>query len=233
MVADGRDRCWSADAGGGSYYAAGTSSGSVQRVIAVTDTVAPLVRITSPLDAAAIDPRTPLVVTVEATDAVGVAQIVLSAAGAVSATTTRAVVPPSTSRVETFTFTVSPPPAAGGTVALTATATDGAGNIGNATPVNVRILDVVPPDVATTVPADGATKVDTATTVQVHFTEPMDEATLRRHNRPPSWGAAVLVSLAVNPADDTVTLTPLTSWRRTHRSRLTLETGAHDEPGTC
>ncbi len=63
------------------FDAAGNSSGVVTRAVTVTDAVAPAVRIVSPLAGAQIDPRTPLTVTIEATDAVGVSQISLAATG--------------------------------------------------------------------------------------------------------------------------------------------------------
>ncbi len=56
------------------FDSANNSSGVVSRQVTVTDAIAPTVRILTPIAGAQIDPRTPLTVTVEATDAIGVTQ---------------------------------------------------------------------------------------------------------------------------------------------------------------
>src|SRR5262249_29883164 len=151
--------------------------GSISRTVDVSDVVAPSVQITSPVQNAALDPRSPIGVVVTAADAVGVTSMSFSATGVVSAAETRAV-PSSATRTETFTVNVTPLPAPGGTLTLAAAARDAAGNTGTAPAVTVRILDVVAPNVDSIQPANGATGVDPAAPIVVRFTEPMDRATL-------------------------------------------------------
>jgi hypothetical protein len=188
---------------------AGVSSNAVQRTVTVNDVIAPQVRIVSPAADALVDPRQPVQITVEATDAIGVTRVAFAASGTLSASESRNVTPPATARSEVFTLTVTPHPVAGGTVTLNATARDAAGNQGNATAVTFRLQDVVPPDVASTVPADGATGIDQSTAVNVRFTEPMDRTTLTAANIRLRRGADVIAAaIAIAPTDDEVTLTP-------------------------
>src|SRR5262249_35866864 len=90
------------------------------------DTIAPQVAISSPLAGALVDPRSPLAVTVSASDAGGVAQIALSGTGVATTTETRTISPAATSRVETFNVPFEVLPPTGGALTLTATARDAA-----------------------------------------------------------------------------------------------------------
>ena len=91
----------------------GNSSGITSRAVTVTDAIAPVVRIVSPTAGAQIDPRQPLTITVEATDAAGVGQISFTAGGAATASESRSIAPLVTTRTETFTVTFGTPSADG------------------------------------------------------------------------------------------------------------------------
>src|SRR5206468_12665608 len=124
-----------------------------------------------------------------------------------SASETRTISPAATSHTETFTVTVTPLPAAGGTLTFNASARDAAGNIGNATGVSVRLADVVPPDVVSVAPVNGATNVDPFTSIVVRFSEPTDRATLNGASIQLLRGSTVVAtSLVIGGNDDQVTL---------------------------
>ena len=191
------------------FDTAGNSSGLSTRRVTVTDVVAPAVRIAAPLPDSEVDPRVPLQVSVEASDAVGVTQIGLTATGAATLSEIRPVAPPALARTEVFAVTVAVPPPAGGTLVLRASARDEAGNAVQSDAVSVRIRDVVPPAVAAVHPADGAAAVDPNTTVSIEFTEPMDGASLTSAALTLSRdGFAEPVTVSVSVDGRTVTLTP-------------------------
>ena len=192
------------------FDTSGNSSGPFTRSVVVADTVAPQVQIVSPVSGALLDPRSPVAVTVTATDAVGVSAISFVASGSVDVAETRPVAPPAPSRTETFTVNVSPIPAVGGTLTLNASARDAAGNPAATAAVTIQLRDVVAPDVISTVPINGASAVDPLSTVVVRFSEPMDRATLNTTSLQLLRGTtAIPVSLAVGGTDDVVTLTPV------------------------
>ena len=157
---------------------AGNLSAEVSRDVTIRDANAPAVSITSPAAGADIDPRVPLAVSVEATDAVGIAEIGLTASGLLATTTTRAISPAETTRTEVFTLTFAELPVAGGQLTLTGSARDAVGNQSLSSPVTVSIRDVVAPVVLSVVPADAATGIELASAVVITFSEPMDRATL-------------------------------------------------------
>ena len=89
---------------------------------------------------------------------------------------------------------------------------DGTGSTGPdpvTPPVTVTVRDVVAPTVLAVVPANGATNVDSAATVVVTFSEPMDRATLTAAAIRLSAGATPIATNVSIAADDrSVTLTP-------------------------
>ncbi|HXH07600.1 MAG TPA: Ig-like domain-containing protein, partial [Vicinamibacterales bacterium] len=153
------------------------AAGQVADVQLDLDTVAPQVTIASPAAGAAVDPRSPLAVTVEAGDAGGLVEIAFSASGVATASETRAIAPPAASRSEIFTVPFTAPLPIGGSLTLTVTAKDAAGNQATATRT-VAVLDVVPPEVVFIAPADGATDVDPNTAIVVQFSEPVSRASV-------------------------------------------------------
>jgi hypothetical protein len=217
------------------FDAAGNSSGVVARNVTVTDTIAPQVHIASPAGGASIDPRSPLAVSVEAADQVGVIEIAFNAAGATSAAEVRPVTPSATNRIESFSVTFATPPAAGGTLTLAASARDAANNVGSAAPVVVSVLDVVAPDVAGVTPAHGATAVDPQTAIVVEFSEPMDRATLNASTLALSQGGTpVPTAIAFTTDDRIATLTPVTQPLALNTAfTLTVGAGARDRAGNA
>src|SRR5438309_11369636 len=87
---------------------------------------------------------------------------------------TRPVTPAATATTQTFNAPFATLPVSGGTLTLTATARDAAGNQGVAPPATVRVRDVVPPQVTQVTPPDGAPGVHPPTTIRVQFSEPVD-----------------------------------------------------------
>ena len=193
------------------FDVAGNTSGTQTRTLNVTDTVAPSVQITSPVPASPVDPREPLSVVVSATDAVGVTEISFNALGAAASSETRAISPASPGVAETFLLTFGVPPAAGGSLTLSASARDAAGNVGTVAPVVVQVLDVVAPAVAAITPVNGATGVDPQAVVIVEFSEPMNGAMLTPANlllvRGPTPEP---VDISVSPDGRSAILTPVT-----------------------
>ncbi|MEN3340225.1 MAG: large repetitive protein, partial [Acidobacteriota bacterium] len=172
------------------------------------DTIAPQVTITVPAAGAQMDPRVPLAVTVTASDAAGVAQIGISAAGATSAAEVREITPAAQSRTEMFTVPFTTFPATGGTVVLNATARDNAGNQASAV-VTVTVRDVVAPGIILVTPASEAGAVEADAAIVVRFSEPIARATVTATSiRLTLAGAAVTAAIGYADGDRIVTLTP-------------------------
>src|SRR5262249_38807518 len=147
----------------------------------VIDSTPPQVTIAAPLGGASIDPRLTLPVTVNATDFIGVAQVSLTATltplVGTAFSETRTVTPAVASRSEIFQVPFASLPSAGGSLTLSATARDGAGNQGT-TNVVVSVQDVVPPSMLSISPAAGAIDVDPASSIVVRFSEAVARATV-------------------------------------------------------
>lgn len=192
-----------------SLDAAGNVSAAISREVAIRDATAPAVAVTSPPAGAEIDPRVPLAVTVQASDAVGVAEAGLTTTGLVSGTTTRIVSPAAASHTEQFEITFQQPPVAGGSLTLTGSARDSAGNEGVSPAVTVTVRDVVAPVITTVAPPPGALGVATDTAIVITFAEPMDRATLTAAAvRLTDDGDVVDTAMSIADDDRSVTLTP-------------------------
>lgn len=188
---------------------AGNESAPAATSVTLLDTLAPTVTITSPAPGAAVDPRAPLDVTVQATDNVGVTEITLSATGAAATSETRPVSPAAASRSETFSVTFATPPPTGGALTLDARARDAAGNQGTAASVAVNVRDVVAPTVAEVSPANGAIGVDPAVVVSVRFSEPVARASVTATSVSLTTPAgAVPATIGFSDGDRVVTLAP-------------------------
>ena len=189
---------------------AGNVSASALRSVQVVDSIGPGVQITSPAPGTLVDPRTPLRVTVRATDNVGVTEIALSAAGAANTSETRPISPAAPSRTETFTIDFASLPPAGGSLTLDARARDGAGNQGTAASLTLAVRDVVPPTVVEVSPPAGATEIDPNTTVSVRFSEAVARATLSESTLQLRTDAgAVTATVSMSDGDRVVTITPV------------------------
>ncbi len=210
--------------------AAGNASSDIVRVVSVRDAAGPDVGVTSPLASATIDPRESLSVVVNATDDVSVAEVGLTTSGAIVGTTTRPIAPAQASATETFTLTFATLPSAGGTLTLTGTARDTAGNQSTSTPITVTVLDVVAPTVTSVSPGNGATSVALSSSVVVSFSEPMDRATLTASSIRLSDGATpVPVALAIAADDRSVTLTPSSPLTENTLYTVSVDAGVRDK----
>ncbi len=191
------------------FDAAGNTSAELTRVLTVRDANAPVVSIDSPAAGAGVDPRSPLAVSVHATDSIGVAEIGLSTTGLMSSTSTRPISPAAAAHTELFEITFSELPASGGQLTLTGSARDGAGNQSASTPVTIAVLDVVPPAVTVVTPANAATGVETTTAVVIQFSEPLDRASVvGAAVRLLSGESPIVAAITVAADDRSVTLTP-------------------------
>ena len=173
------------------------------------DTVSPQVTLSAPAAGAQIDPRSPLLVTVNATDQTGVAQVSLQASGVVTFAETRAIAPAQVSTSQIFTVPFGSLPPTGGSLALSASARDAAGNQMNSATVTVAVLDVVPPQIVLVSPAAGTVDVEPTTNPVIQFAEPIARASVTPGTLTmTSGGAPVPVSYVFANGDRTVTMTP-------------------------
>jgi len=130
---------------------------SAPLAITILPDAAPVVSIVAPIAGLSARNGERVVVTVRASDDVGVAQIGYRAAtGRPQDAVARAVTPAVLAREESFEFVVPANLAPGATIAIQASAADTQGQITNAASVNIAVLDAVPPTVAIT----GATSGD-------------------------------------------------------------------------
>src|SRR5207245_1425143 len=124
--------------------------------ISVDPDLAPAVTITAPSNGATTNSGSHLTVFVHATDDVGVAQVGFQAVGAVNATSSLRVDPPSTASDTTFAIDVPADAVGGSTIDLKVAAIDTAGQSSATTTVSVLVADVTPPSVQITSPGAGA-----------------------------------------------------------------------------
>jgi hypothetical protein len=198
------------------------------------DTIAPQVSIVGQAAGALIDPRTPLAVTVQASDAGGVAEIGFGASGVAGVSVTRSVTPPSASRTETFTVPFDELPVSGGTLTLTASARDAAGNSAAAAPVTINVRDVVAPDVVSVLPAAGATGVEPTAPIVVRFSEAIDRASVTAASaRVTSAGAVVQTTASFSDGDRTLTLTPASALKLNTTFAIEVSTQVKDAAGNA
>ncbi len=173
------------------------------------DTIAPQVAITAPAAGAQVDPRSPLPVTVGASDQGGVAQVTLQASGVVAFTETRSIAPAQQSAAPLFSIPFATLPATGGSLTLVATSRDAAGNQTNSASVIVSVLDVVAPQVVLVSPPSGAVDVEPTTAAAVQFSEPIARASITALSLSvTSAGAPVQVSYLFGDSDRSVTIIP-------------------------
>jgi len=205
------------------------------RTVQVVDSIAPAVQTTSPTPGTVVDPRTPLSVTVSATDNAGATEVTLSASGAASFTETRPISPAAPSRTEAFSIAFASLPATGGSLTLEARARHAAGNQGVAASVTVTVRDVVPPTVAEVNPSPGATEVDPNTTVIVRFSEAVARATVSESTlRLTTTAGTVPVTFTFSDGDRIVTLTPVSRPLPLKTAfSLTVGTGVTDVAGNA
>lgn len=210
----------------------GNWSVPVTRTVTITDVIGPVVAITSPAANAEIDPRVPLPVIVQASDVGNVAQVAFSASGAASASETRDLAAPSASATETFTVNFPTLPPTGGTLTLSASARDVAGNQANAAGVTLRVRDVVAPTVEEVTPIDGATGVDRGTTVHLTFSELMSAATLTAATIELRNGATPVPATVTAGGDGrSATLTPSALLAYNTLYTVVVGTGVADQAG--
>ncbi len=175
---------------------------SVERRVTVLDTTAPSVSITSPAAGARVDPRTPLVVTVTASDPGGVAEIELGAL-------LQTFAPPQADVTASFALPFDPLPVTAGQRTLVAIARDAAGNAGTSPPVVVNVQDVVAPVVSSVDPPAAAVDVPLESNVVVRFSEPLDPATLSVASaRLEVGGSPVPLALELTAGNSVLTLDP-------------------------
>ncbi len=187
---------------------AGNTSATRSVSVNVVDALPPTVVIDSPAAGSDHDPRNSLAVVINAADNAGIREIAFSADGGATASETRTISPVEVAVSETFNLDFVAPLPTGGSVILNATAHDLGGNLANALPAIVNILDVVAPQVVEVTPADGATEVDPATSVGISFSEPIDPASVTAASVTLTNGGPVPASLAFSADNSLVTLTP-------------------------
>ncbi|CAB1061810.1 hypothetical protein D1BOALGB6SA_6585, partial [Olavius sp. associated proteobacterium Delta 1] len=136
--------------------AARNRSVPVQRTLSVTDGSGPIVNITSPLPGTFFRPGDDVEVVVEASDFSSVTSIGFSASGVASASDERSFDPAVEAATATFSFQIPADAPAAGSLFLSASATDAAGNTESAPVVSVGILDITNPTVSLTYPHEGA-----------------------------------------------------------------------------
>ena len=132
------------------------------------DTAPPQVRFTSPSATASFDPGQAITVSLRVDDPSGVAALTLTCSGAFACSLSH----PSPSVAAINDFSVAVPADANGSVPLhlVATATDMAGNPTPAQ-LDVRIADIIAPQVLSITPADGQTDTGAVQNVAVTFSE--------------------------------------------------------------
>ena len=117
----------------------------------------PVVTITGPAAGASFHTGDHVTVTVRVSDDLGAAQVGYRAqTGKPQDVATQAIAPPSLDVTRTFAFTIAADAVPGSPIAINATAVDTKGQITNAAPVTITVLDATPPTVTITGTTTGA-----------------------------------------------------------------------------
>jgi hypothetical protein len=137
------------------------------------------------------------------------------------------------------TFTPNSPLAAPANYTFTVSGTvkDVAGNeMVNAFQSTFTTVDLTPPTVVSTVPANLATGVSTSSVISATFSKPMDPTTINTTNftlQVTTTGTAVSGTVAYNAATNTATFIPSTSLASSTVYTATIRTGAKDTFGNA
>ncbi len=205
----------------------------------VGDITPPTVVSTVPVDQAlGVSPTAPITATFsEAMDAstiIGANFFVRPTAGGANVAGTV------TYNTSTFTATFTPTSALAGGTAYTATITTGAKDAaGNPLAANKTwtfgTLDSTPPTVSSVVPANFATGIPTSTTVQVRFSEAMDQTTLvgttNIELKNTATSALVAGTITYNPSTFVATFTPTGPLSNLTNYTVTVKTDVKDAAG--
>jgi hypothetical protein len=135
--------------------AAGNASPAATVVVTVRDSAPPEVTLAIDGGLTAIQPGRTIGLTAAASDAGGVAKIGFDATGAVPGTGSTTVSPAQPSASTRFTLAVPADAPVGGTITLTANATDASGNVAHSAAAALQIVGDAPPTVHLTSPASG------------------------------------------------------------------------------
>ena len=118
------------------------------------------------------------------------------------------------------------------TLTISGAVKDVAGNqMGTPVSVTITTLDVTPPTVASTVPADGATGVSVSAPITATFSEPMEIASINASTftlKTTSGGTAVPGTVTYNNTNSTATFTPTSALSSTTSYTATITTGVRD-----
>jgi hypothetical protein len=190
------------------FDAAGNSTQSAPLTLTAADRTPPDVTVIAPAAGSEVRPGESFEVRVQASDAFGVSQVTFSASGAVTASEQAVIDPPAGVVEQVFNVAVPMGAASSAAIMIDATATDTAGNTGNAAAVTVSVADVVGPQVLQVVPADGEVDIDLTASVVLRFSEPIDPATVTAASLTLVNGAVEPLDFSFSAGDTIVTLAP-------------------------
>ncbi len=141
-------------------------------MVALTDGVAPAVRITSLIGSFTTDPGVTIPVAVQADDAVGIARIRLRTEGGQVVQEEAVLSPVQTTAFHTFPLAIPIGTPEGSAITLIAEALDAAANIGGAARIALTVRDATPPAVGILAPLDGVERIaGSAIAVVAHATD--------------------------------------------------------------
>ncbi|MBI1176201.1 hypothetical protein GC207_02040, partial [bacterium] len=233
----------SADAGPGSQVEifaeakddVGQSSGQKMFALPISDGTKPTVAVTSPPPQTRVDPGADVPVIVQLADNFGASAVDVAISGAFTSLVQSALSPIITNG--TYTVNISVPgdvPENGGTISLSITARDAAGNVSDPANHVLVLADVTAPTLLASVPPDGATGVDPQIQFKLTFSEPLDTNTITASRfvlQPVGGGTLVPLSVGIAPDLATVTLSPSNALPVETDFELTVGPGLADVSG--
>jgi len=213
----------------------GQSSGQQVFTLAIVDGTKPTLAINSPAAQTVISRGQTVPVTLQLNDNFGVSQVDLVASGAFTSQVQSVLSPVVTNGITVVNLVVpNDTPIDGGTVLLSVTARDSAGNISSAVTRTLRLPDTTAPTLVSITPTDGATGVDPQAVIRLNFSEALDTNTVVAANftlMPTAGGAAVPLQVALQANQTTVLLTPTAALVVDAEYRLTVATALKDLAG--
>ncbi|HAV61008.1 MAG TPA: hypothetical protein DCY13_01415, partial [Verrucomicrobiales bacterium] len=193
----------------------GLSSGERVFTLPISDGTRPTLAITGPVAQTVVNPGQTVPVTVQLNDNFGVTSVQLTASGVFTANVESTLTPAITNGATVVNLVVpNDAPVNGGSVVLSLTARDAAGNDSATATLPLRLPDTTAPTIVSVVPAAGSTSVDIAQTLRVVFSEALDTNTVNATTFALSRvadGGSIAAAVATEAPFTTVTIDPVAS----------------------
>ncbi|MDH7503553.1 MAG: Ig-like domain-containing protein, partial [Verrucomicrobiota bacterium] len=213
----------------------GQSSGQQVLSLEVSDGTAPAIEVSAPAAGTVVSPGQTVPLEVQLSDNFGVTRVAVEVSGAFKDVIEKTFTPPATQALQTVTLAVpANAPTNGEPVHILINATDAASNAAPAVTHWLRMIDLTPPSITSTVPADGAAGVDLQPLIEVRFSESIDPNSISPTAmvlEPAAGGDQIELETSLTEDQRTVVAKPLSALQIDTDYRLTVAPVFADSSG--